>query len=178
MDFPRARAPGPKPVNLALQGGGAHGAFTWGVLDRLLEDERLRLEGVSGTSAGAMNAVVLAVGLCAGGREDAREALAEFWRAVSRTAASAGSERAVLDRLLRHWSIDGLRCFSLDGLAASFSPYDFNPFDINPLRDDSRARGRFRRGARLPEFKLFVSATNVHTGEVRVFRRARSPPTW
>ena len=94
---------GPRPekkINLALQGGGAHGAFTWGVIDHLLEDGRIHIAGVSGTSAGAMNAVMLADGLARGGGEEARKRLAEFWRAASIGGNLPGPQRAVLDRML------------------------------------------------------------------------------
>src|SRR5262249_11123517 len=98
----------PKRISLALQGGGAHGAFTWGVLDRLLEDRRLEIEGISGTSAGAVNAVMVADGLARGGRAEARKRLAEFWRAVSLGGNLPGPQRAVLDRLLALLPMHGL----------------------------------------------------------------------
>ncbi|MGH6831609.1 MAG: patatin-like phospholipase family protein, partial [Methyloceanibacter sp.] len=96
----------PKPVNLALQGGGAHGAFTWGVLDTLLEDERVQIEAISGTSAGAMNAVVLADGMMEGGREGGRRALEAFWAAVSRAALASPLKRSVWDMLTGNWNLD------------------------------------------------------------------------
>jgi NTE family protein len=89
-----------KRINLALQGGGAHGAFTWGVLDQILSDERLSIEGISGTSAGAMNAVMLADGLCRGGREEAQKRLADFWRSASSNGNLPVLQRAVVERLL------------------------------------------------------------------------------
>ena len=88
-----------KHIDLALQGGGAHGAFTWGVLDALLEDGRLAFDAISGTSAGAMNAVALADGLTRGGPERAREQLHTFWRAISREGGPLGAADDVLDRL-------------------------------------------------------------------------------
>ncbi|MCW5604083.1 MAG: patatin-like phospholipase family protein, partial [Burkholderiales bacterium] len=115
-----------KKVELALQGGGAHGAFTWGVLDRFLQDERIRIEGISGTSAGAMNAVVMAHGMQAGGRKGAREALAGFWSAVSDAARYSPLQRTLLDRLLGRWSLDYSPGYQLmDHLSRMVSPYDF-----------------------------------------------------
>ncbi len=160
-----------KPVNLALQGGGAHGAFTWGVLDRLLEDERLGIEAISGTSAGAMNAVVLASGYQNGGREGAREALAKFWRAVSRDGRLSPLQRGLMDRLLGNWSLDKNPMFLAMDVATRFlSPYDFNPFNINPLRDVLEREVDFEALRKNRRIKIFLSATNVHTGKVRVFR--------
>src|SRR4249919_4078832 len=126
----------PKKISLALQGGGAHGAFNWGVLDLLLEDGRLSIEGISGASAGAVNAVMLADGLARGGREEARKRLAEFWRAASLGGNLPAPQRAVLDRLLSFLPMHGLPMQAfVDGLSRHFSPYDFNPLDINPLKD-------------------------------------------
>jgi NTE family protein len=159
-----------KRVNLALQGGGAHGAFTWGVLDRLLEDGRLSIEGVSGTSAGAVNAVMLADGLARGGREEARKRLAEFWRAASLGGNLPGPQRAVLDRLLSFLPMHGLPMQAfVDGLSRHFSPYDFNPLDINPLKDLITRSVDFDAVRAFTDLQLFVSATNVHTGAARVF---------
>ena len=103
----RARRSGPKRINLALQGGGAHGAFTWGVLDHLLGDGRLVIECISGASAGAVNAVMLADGLARGGPDAARQRLADFWRAASIGGGLPGPQRAVVDRMLSFLPIDG-----------------------------------------------------------------------
>ena len=123
-------------VDLALQGGGAHGAFTWGVLDRLLEESRLQIEGISGTSAGAMNAAVLISGQSVGGTEGAKAALEQFWRRVSDAALLSPFRRTPLDIMLGRWTLDTSPMFiTLDLMARIFSPYDLNPHGANPLRD-------------------------------------------
>lgn len=166
----------PVLVNLALQGGGAHGAFTWGVLDRLLEDQRLPIDGISGTSAGAMNAAVLAHGYCEGGRERARAALESFWRRVSRAALVSPFRRGPLDVLLGRWTLDNSPLFiGMDIMGRLFSPYDLNPGGCNPMRDILAASIDHRRLADSP-IKLFVTATNVRTGRGRVFRNAELTP--
>jgi NTE family protein len=115
-------------VDLALQGGGAHGAFTWGVLDRLLEEKRLRIDGISGTSAGAMNAAVLADGYTDGGPDGARKALEAFWAGVSRSARFSPFQRGPLDVLLGRWSLDHSPMFVvMDMMSRLFSPYDLDP---------------------------------------------------
>ncbi len=160
-----------KPVNLALQGGGAHGAFTWGVLDRLLEESRVEIGAISGTSAGAMNAVVLASGYQKGGRDGARAALEKFWRAVSRDGRLSPIQRGLMDRLLGNWSLDQNPFFLAMDVATRFvSPYDFNPFNINPLRDVLEREVDFEALGKGRGIGIFLSATNVHTGKVRVFR--------
>lgn len=159
-------------IDLALQGGGAHGAFTWGVLDRLLEDERLQIDGISGTSAGAMNAVVLAHGYHGGGREGARQALRDFWKAVSNSARLSPLQRTPIDRALGRWTLDASPGYQLFELATSLvSPYQFNPFDINPLRDLVGAMVDFDQVRACTQLKLFISATSVRTGRARTFRR-------
>jgi NTE family protein len=163
-------------VDLALQGGGSHGAFTWGVLDRLLEEPWLRIDGVSGTSAGAMNAVVLADGYVTGGSEGARAALDTFWRRVSHVARFSPLQRSPIDVLLGRWTLDTSPFYlAFDLSARLFSPYDLNPRDINPLRDILRECVDFGRVARSP-IRLFVTATNVRTGRGRVFRNAELTP--
>lgn len=160
-----------KPVNLALQGGGAHGAFTWGVLDRLLEDKRIEIDAISGTSAGAMNAVVLASGYQKGGRDGARAALEHFWRAVSRDGRLSPIQRGLMDRLLGNWSLDKNPMFIAFDVASRFvSPYDFNPFNINPLRELLEREVDFDAIRKGRDIKIYLSATNVHTGKVRVFQ--------
>ena len=164
----------PKKINLALQGGGAHGAFTWGVLDSLLEDPRLEIEGISGASAGAINAVTLADGLTRGGPQEARKRLADIWRAVSINGELPALERAVVDRLLSFLPIDNSPAQAwFDALQRFWSPYDSNPLNLNPLRD---LIGRFVDFERLHsecKLQLFVSATNVYTGRLRVFPREK-----
>ncbi len=160
-----------KTVNLALQGGGAHGAFTWGVLDRLLEDERIAFEGISATSAGAMNAVVLAYGLTEGGRDGARKALAGFWRRVSHAAATGPLQPTWLDRLTGNRSLEWSPAFiAFDLVSRLLSPYQFNPLNRNPLREVLLQSVDFDRlrSADCP-VKLFLSATNVRTGKIKVF---------
>lgn len=160
----------PKMVNVALQGGGAHGAFTWGVLDRLLEDGRIDFEAISGTSAGAMNAVVVADGFMRGGPDGARQALQDFWQAVSREGAKSPIQRSPINVFMGDWSLDtspGYLFF--DHLSRLASPYDLNPLNYNPLRDLLEAQVDFDRITAGSKIKLFVSATNVHTGRVRVF---------
>jgi len=163
-------------IDLALQGGGAHGAFTWGVLDRLLEEPWLQVEGISGTSAGAMNAAVMAHGLIVGGPAGAQAALAAFWRRVADAAAWSPLRRSPLDILLGRWSLDTSPAFiALDVMSRLFSPYDLNPTGMNPLRDILAASVDFDRLAAAP-VKLFVTATNVRTGRGRVFRNAEITP--
>ncbi|MBV8267788.1 MAG: patatin-like phospholipase family protein [Planctomycetaceae bacterium] len=163
-------------VDLALQGGGAHGAFTWGVLDRLLEEPGLRIEGISGTSAGAMNAAVLADGHAAGGPQGARTALEDFWRRVSRGAQFSPFQRSPLDVLMGRWTMDTSPVFLAFDLAARmFSPYDLNPLGANPLRGILAECVDFARVAQSP-IRLFVTATNVRTGRGRVFRNAELTP--
>ncbi|WP_082045633.1 patatin-like phospholipase family protein [Azotobacter chroococcum] len=160
----------PLRVDLALQGGGAHGAFTWGVLDRLLEEPDLQLEGISGTSAGAMNAAVLVDGYARGGAEGARRALEAFWRKVSRAAHVSPFRRSPLDVLLGCWTLDHSPMFvTMDILTRLFSPYDLNPSGNNPLRTILAESIDFAHLADGP-IKLFVTATNVRTGRGRVFR--------
>ena len=162
----------PVLIDLALQGGGSHGAFTWGVLDRLLEEPWLRIEAISGTSAGAMNAAVLADGWIAGGAEGARAALDAYWQRVSRAAALSPLQRSPLDRLLGRWALDTSPAYvAMDLMTRMLSPYDLNPLGINPLRAILDESVDFERITRSP-IKLFVTATNVHTGRGRIFRNA------
>src|SRR5262245_10624532 len=171
-----ARDREPLLVALALQGGGAHGAFTWGVLDRLLEEPRLKIEGISGTSAGAMNATVLAAGHAAGGPEGARRALEEFWRRVSRAAVLSPFRRSPLDIMMGRWTMDTSPVFLAFDLAARlFSPYDLNPGGANPLRDILAECVDFRRVVQ-SSIRLFITATSVRTGRGRVFRNAELTP--
>ncbi len=163
--------PADKLVNLALQGGGAHGAFTWGVIDRLLEDDRIGFDGISATSAGAMNAAVLAYGLSVGGRDGAKKALASFWRRVSHAAAFGPLQPTLLDRILGNRSLEASPAFVMfDLMTRLFSPYQLNPMNFNPLRQVLEQTIDFDaiRRAECP-VKLFLSATNVRSGKVRVF---------
>jgi NTE family protein len=157
-------------INLALQGGGAHGAFTWGVLDRLLEDERIHIEGISGTSAGAMNGAVMIDGYLEGGRDGARAALDNFWRQVSGYAAFSPVQLTPWDRIKGNWNLDqSPGYFWLDTLLRVLSPYQFNPANLNPMRtllEDTIDIGKVRA---CQGMKLFVCATNVRTGKIRIF---------
>jgi NTE family protein len=167
---------GPVPIDLALQGGGAHGAFAWGVLDRLLEEPRVEIDGISGTSAGAMNAAVLSDGFAQGGRDGARAALDRFWRLVSDAALLSPLKRSPVDVLLGRWTMDYSPAFvALDLASRLFSPYDLNPAALNPLRDVLASAIDFRRLAD-SRVKVFVTATNVRTGRPRVFRNAELTP--
>ncbi|SON57815.1 Patatin [Hartmannibacter diazotrophicus] len=160
-----------KTLNLALQGGGAHGAFTWGVLDRLLDEEHLSFEGVVATSAGAMNAAVMAYGLTEGGRRGAQEALANFWRRVSSAAAFGPLQPSLFDRLMGTKSLENSPAFVLfDLMTRLMSPYQFNPANINPLKSVLKQSFDLDvvKSERCP-LKLSICATNVRTGKVKVF---------
>ena len=160
-----------KKINLAIQGGGAHGAFAWGILDRLLEDDRIEIEAVCATSAGTMNALALGYGLHLGtqngkGRDQARETLETFWKAISRSGQSFSPVAA--------WSNFGQvehspAWFAFDTLTRTLSPYQWNVFDTNPLRDILDANIDFDEVRKCSCVKLFISATNVRSGKVRVF---------
>ena len=158
-----------KTLNLALQGGGSHGAFTWGVLDRLLEEKWLTIEGVSGTSAGAMNAAVLAHGYAVDGRQGARIALGAFWRKIGASASGGPFHRSFLDAMLDNWNIDrSPRVMLAQVMNRLASPYQTNPLNIDPLRqilEDSIDIDKVRASP----IKVYISATNVHTGRARIF---------
>ncbi len=161
-----------KTINLALQGGGSHGALTWGVLDRILEDERLQIAEISGTSAGAMNAIVLADGYERGGRDGARAALEAFWRAISEAAMFSPLQRSPLDRMLGRYSLDHSPAFLMaEGLSRVFSPYQLNPLGLNPLRDVLEAQVDFDNVNRCRAIAVHVTATHVRTGRARIFSR-------
>ena len=159
-----------KTINLALQGGGAHGAFAWGVLDRLLEDERIAFEGLSATSAGAMNAVTLAYGMTLGGREGARKALTQFWRRVAHAGMISPLQPTWAERLSHNHSLENSPAFVwFDLVSRLYSPYQFNPLNYNPLRQVLEQTVDFERLRQDSKLKLFLSATNVRTGKVKVF---------
>ena len=160
-----------KRINLALQGGGAHGAFTWGALDALLADGRFEVAAISGASAGAMNAVVLADGLREGGPEGARKQLEQFWRAVSLDGQLNEAQRGLFDAWLG--AFDPLKFSERFWQSASsfVSPYDFNPLDINPLRSALVQLIDFDALRATDAVKLFIAATNVRTGRIKVFHR-------
>ena len=162
----------PVLVDLALQGGGSHGAFTWGVLDRLIEMPWLKIDAISGTSAGAMNAALVADGWTQGGAEGARAALDNYWRRVSQAAAFSPLQRSPLDRLMGRWTLDTSPAYiAMDLMARMVSPYDLNPLGLNPLSAILAESIDFDQLARAP-IKLFITATNVRTGRGRIFRNA------
>ena len=166
----------PLVIDLALQGGGAHGALTWGVLDRVLEEDWLTISAISGTSAGAMNAAVVASGFATGGREGARQALEAFWRKTSEAARFSPFQRSPLDVLLGRWTLDNSPLFvAMDMMSRVVSPYSLNPVGANPLADILAEVIDFEALATGP-IKLFVTATNVRTGRGRVFRNAEITP--
>ncbi len=159
-----------KPIALALQGGGAHGAFTWGVLDKLLEDGRLGINAITGTSAGAMNAAVLAQGYTQNGADGARETLETFWHALSVMGQASPIKRSFVDMLTGNWSLDASPAYNmLDVMSRIVSPYDTNPFDINPLLDLLNQTIDFDKVRKCADIELFVSATNVRNGKIKVF---------
>ena len=158
-------------VDLALQGGGSHGAFTWGVLDRLLEDPGIRIGGLSGTSAGAMNAVVLCSGMAAGGRQGARESLSAFWEAIGRAGSGSLYRQTPWDALFSPWTYGVPPMWKFfDVMSRLVSPYQFNPWNINPLRELLVRHVDFEIFADLEEPKVFINATNVSSGHNMVFR--------
>lgn len=162
-----------KRVNLALQGGGSHGAFAWGVLDRLLEDTRIVIEGIVGTSAGAMNAAVTAYGLIEGGNDGARRALRRFWESVSASGACAMMQPSWIDRLMGRGNIDySPGWIMMDLYSRMLSPYQTNPANYHPLREILTDQIDFDRLRRSDEVKLFVCASNVRTNRLRVFERS------
>jgi NTE family protein len=161
---------GQKVVNLALQGGGSHGAFTWGVLDRLLEEERLAFDGITGTSAGAVNAVVLADGLAAGGRQQAKKALHVYWQKVSALASRGVFQPSVFDKANPNFGLEHSPGYVfMESLTYFASPYQMNPLNFNPLKQLLAEAVDFDRVRRQQEVKLFVSATNVETAKVKIF---------
>ena len=161
---------GRKRINLALQGGGSHGAYTWGALETLLECEDLDIVGVSGASAGAMNAVVLAAGLQEGGREGARRKLQDFWLSISAEGSLPIAERSLVDAWLGAWTSMLSPQNWFDAMSRLTTPYAFNPLGINPLRDHLVKAVDFGKLRKAVSPKLFIAATNVQTGKGEVFR--------
>jgi NTE family protein len=158
-------------ANLALQGGGAHGAFSWGVLDRLLEDERLEIDAITGASAGAINAVALAAGLADGEREEARASLRRLWEGVLEEARRSPLKRSPFEFMLNGWGLDASPMYVVfDLITRVASPYDFNPLNLNPLRDLVQEVVDFDR-VRRAKVQVFVTATDVETGRAKVWRK-------
>jgi len=161
---------GNKAISLALQGGGAHGAYTWGVLDRLLEDERISIEAISGTSAGAMNGAILVHGFAKGGYKGAREGLAQFWRRVSEIGSFSPVQQTPFDRILNGWNLDASPVYTAYDIASRlFSPYQINPLNYNPLRQVLEEMLDIDLLNAHDGIKLFITATSVRTGQERVF---------
>ena len=162
-----------KKINLALQGGGAQGAFTWGVLDRLLAEPGIEIDAMTGTSAGAVNGVVMAYGMLRGGREDARQLLHDLWRKVSRSTANPLLPSGTTSFFDKMFSSAGFgsspSSVALDYMTRILSPYQFNLFDINPLRDIIDELVDFEAIRKSSKIRLFVNATNVRTGKIKVF---------
>ena len=161
-----------RKINLSLQGGGAHGAYTWGVLDRILEDERIVIEGVSGTSAGAMNAAVMVDGYERAGRKGAKEALENFWTSVSELGELGPIQHAPFQKMFNQWNLDWSPSYAFfDIFTRLFSPYVTNPLNINPLKDILVNSIDFKRLQETDLIHLFVTATSVTTGQPRIFNR-------
>jgi NTE family protein len=163
-----------KPVNIALQGGGAHGAFAWGVLDRILEDGRLDIEALSATSAGAMNAVVMAYGVSLGGPAGARDKLSEFWTEISRAGELYSPVRTLpWEKWLQAYGFQSEfspTYHAFQAMTHLFSPYQLNPFNFNPLKDVLLRVVDFEKLSHCNKAtRIFLSATNVRTGKIRVF---------
>ena len=162
-----------RTISLALQGGGAHGAFTWGVLDRLLEDERIKIDGISATSAGAMNGAVLVYGMMVGGREGARALLREFWQRIAKSGQFSVFQPTPFDKFLGNHNLDNSPVYQMfDIWTRILSPYQFNPGNNNPLREILEELINFERLKHATSsIKLFVNTTNVRTGKIRVFKQ-------
>ncbi len=159
-----------KKINLALQGGGAYGAFTWGVLDHVLDDGRLEIEGITGASAGAVNAIMLADGLARGGPEEARTRLADFWRATSLDGNLPDTQRKAVDRLFSFFPCeDWPMALWFKAVSHYLSPYDLNPLNINPLKELIERFVDFEAVRKCQNPQIFVSATNAQTGRLRIF---------
>ena len=166
-----------KPVSIALQGGGAHGAFAWGVLDKIIEDGRLDISAISATSAGAMNAVVMAYGVSVGGMDGAREKLHEFWEEISRAGELYSPVRTMpWEKWLQASGFQSEfspAFMAFQALTHLFSPYQLNPFNFNPLKDVLLKVVDFERLSHCNRAtRLYLSATNVRTGKIKVFENA------
>jgi NTE family protein len=159
-----------KKINLALQGGGSHGAYTWGVLDRLLEEKELEIESISGTSAGAMNAAVLVNGYQKNGRAGAKKELEEFWHKISELGRLSPIRQTPVDRITNGWNLDWSLSYSYFDMATRlFSPYEINPVNINPLKSVLEEVLDIELLCKPNKIKLFISTTHVKTGRSRVF---------
>ncbi len=165
-----------KPISLALQGGGAHGAFQWGVLDRLLEYGELDIQSISAASAGAMNAVCLVSGMLEGGAEGARKKLENFWRAVSQGGSGGMFGENIMTRMATDWFTSNPVSSYLQSLTPTVSPYDFNPLNLNPLRDILHDQIDFKAIREKSTVDMFIAATAVRTSEAKLFHAAELTP--
>jgi NTE family protein len=166
-----------KKLTLALQGGGSHGAYTWGVLDRLLEEEDIHIDGISGTSAGAMNAALTSSGFRAGGRAGAKAALSAFWNEVSEAGAFAPVKATAFEQWRDGFNLDGAVSYEMfDLVTRMFSPYQLNPFNLNPLRDIITRHVDWKQMNDGGDIPVFITATSVRTGRPRVFRCGEITP--
>jgi NTE family protein len=179
MTNPASKAPasGKKRVNLALQGGGAHGAFTWGVIDRLLEDDRIEVEGLSGTSAGAMNSVATCQGLIINGNKGARKVLREFWEGIAEAGDKGQLKPGPIDKMMGLYTMYNTPAYmAFDTMIRMLSPYQFNPTDTDPLRDVILKTFDFDILRREVLHKVFLCATHVCDGNIRIFTNPELRP--
>lgn len=161
---------GKKHLSIAMQGGGAHGAFTWGVLDRMLQESDLVIEGVSGTSAGGMNAVATAQGIMQDGNEGARELLNKFWCMMSDAGKVSPFKPGVMDILMGKYTLHNSPGFLMfDFISKLFSPYQLNPAGTNPLKDLVNELFDFEKLQVYKDVKIFLAATHVYTGKIKIF---------
>lgn len=160
-----------KKINLALQGGGSHGAYTWGALDRLLEEEKLDIEGISGTSAGAMNAAILVNGYMKNERQGAKEELETFWKRISDAAAYGPLHQNPIERAMTGWNLDSSPMYRwMEMMSRAISPYMLNPMNINPLRDILNDMLDVKTLQSCSLIRLFIAATHVTSGHAHVFQ--------
>lgn len=165
-----AKSGGRRSLNLALQGGGSHGAYTWGVLDTLFTQKNLHIEAITASSAGAVNATIAVQGYLRDGPDGARQSLHEFWRQVSQATALIPLHPSLMDKWLGNMQLNFSPSFmAMDFMTRMFSPYQFNLFDINPLRNILDGMVDFELLQKNRRIKLFFNATNVKTGKTRVF---------
>lgn len=160
-----------KKIAIAIQGGGSHGAFSWGVLDRILEDGRFEIEGLTGTSAGGMNAVAVAQGLMKGGNQEARDELKSFWQKICESGKNSPlNHRGPIDKALGKYTMYHSPGFVIfDYLSRMFSPYELNPLQMDPLKDVIASSFDFDALRKFKGVKLYLCATQVRTGKLRIF---------
>jgi len=170
--------PAARPVSLGLQGGGTYGAFTWGVLDRLLDEASFSFDSLSGSSSGAVNAVVLADGYAlGGGRRGAQQALRRFWTTLGQLSSFSPLQPTMADRMAGRWTMERSPIYQLMEMAgAVIGPVMQLPVTLNPLRNLLQSMVNFERVRACEEMQLFIAATNVRTGTGRIFTRAELDP--